>query len=91
VKINRFYLKAAKADEIVDELARYLAVVILLDHDRLAFKASTLAASLVILACLAAGHEESSHVVIEVLSFVSYHKEENKKDREKRVLGNGYK
>jgi hypothetical protein len=36
VKINRFYLKAAKADEIVDELARYLAVVVLLDHDRLA-------------------------------------------------------
>ncbi|XP_078171782.1 cyclin-SDS-like isoform X2 [Carex rostrata] len=60
-----FYLKAAKADEVVDELARYLAVVVLLDHERLSFKASTLAASLVILACLAADHEESSHVVIE--------------------------
>ncbi|KAJ1697274.1 hypothetical protein LUZ63_005786 [Rhynchospora breviuscula] len=60
-----FYLKAAKADEVVDELARYLAVVVLLDHERLSFKASTMAASLVILACLAAGHEESSRIVIE--------------------------
>ncbi|KAJ3697687.1 hypothetical protein LUZ61_001392 [Rhynchospora tenuis] len=60
-----FYLKAAKADEVVDELARYLAVVVLLDHERLSFKASTMAATLVILACLAAGHEESSRIVIE--------------------------
>ncbi|KAJ4815164.1 hypothetical protein LUZ62_027730 [Rhynchospora pubera] len=61
----RFYLKAAKADEVVDELASYLAVVVLLDHERLSFKASTMAASLVILACLAADHEESSRIVIE--------------------------
>ncbi|KAJ3672881.1 hypothetical protein LUZ60_006255 [Juncus effusus] len=60
-----FYLKAVKADEIIDELARYLAVVALLDHERLSFKASTMAACLVILACLAAGRDDSCHIVME--------------------------
>nr|GEY02608.1 hypothetical protein [Tanacetum cinerariifolium] len=48
-----FYLKAARADEDVDKIAKYLAVLALLGHEQLCYWPSTVAASLVILACLA--------------------------------------
>ncbi|PWA35938.1 Cyclin, C-terminal domain-containing protein [Artemisia annua] len=48
-----FYLKAARADEDVDKIAKYLALLALLGHEQLCYWPSTVAASLVILACLA--------------------------------------
>ncbi|PWA76737.1 Cyclin, C-terminal domain-containing protein [Artemisia annua] len=48
-----FYLKAARADDDVDKIAKYLAVLALLGHEQLCYWPSTVAASLVILACLA--------------------------------------
>lgn len=72
----------------MDELARYLAVVVLLDHERLPFKASTLAASLVIIACLAAGYEESSHVVIEVYTLFLLLEKKIKRQRKEKFLRN---
>ncbi|KAJ6816805.1 cyclin-SDS-like [Iris pallida] len=60
-----FYLKAAKADMEVESLARYLAVLSLLDHKRLCFWPSTVAASLVILACLATNRDTSCLKVME--------------------------
>ncbi|KAM0000163.1 putative cyclin domain-containing protein [Helianthus debilis subsp. tardiflorus] len=54
-----FYLKAARSDEEVDKTAKYLAVLALLGHEQLCFWPSTVAASLVSLACLA-GNEQSS-------------------------------
>lgn len=62
----RFYLKAAKADEDVEKLAKYLAVLSLLDHERLSFWPSTVAAGLVILASLATDHDSSCNWVMEV-------------------------
>ncbi|KAI3719863.1 hypothetical protein L6452_20768 [Arctium lappa] len=53
-----FYLKAARADQDVDRIAKYLAVLALLGHEQLCYWPSTVAASLVILACLA--HNEHS-------------------------------
>ncbi|KAH7656633.1 Cyclin-like protein, partial [Dioscorea alata] len=60
-----FYLKASGADAEVEALARYLAVLSLLDHERLSFWPSTVAASLVILASLATDHDSSCHLVME--------------------------
>ncbi|XP_068661802.1 cyclin-SDS-like [Aristolochia californica] len=60
-----FYLKAAKADTEVERITRYLALLSLLDHERLSFWSSTVAAGLVILASLAANCESSCHHVIE--------------------------
>ncbi|KAL6001226.1 hypothetical protein ACLOJK_006958, partial [Asimina triloba] len=60
-----FYLKAARADSEVQECAKYLAVLSLLDHGRLCFWPSTVAASLVILASLAAQRESSCQWVME--------------------------
>ncbi|XP_078447571.1 cyclin family protein [Wolffia australiana] len=60
-----FYLKAARADAEVENLAKYLAVISLLDHERLAFWPSTVAAGVVILASLAAGHDDSCNQVME--------------------------
>lgn len=48
-----FYLKAARANDDVDKIAKYLAVLALLGHEQLCYWPSTVAASLVILACLA--------------------------------------
>ncbi|KAK9051209.1 hypothetical protein SSX86_027837 [Deinandra increscens subsp. villosa] len=48
-----FYLKAARSDEGVDKTAKYLAVLALLGHEQLCYWPSTVAASLVCLACLA--------------------------------------
>ncbi|KAI3497985.1 hypothetical protein L1887_33660 [Cichorium endivia] len=55
-----YYLKAARADEDVDKTAKYLAVLTLLGHEQLCFWPSTVAASLVIIACLA-NNQHSSH------------------------------
>ncbi|XP_076890021.1 uncharacterized protein LOC143540973 [Bidens hawaiensis] len=54
-----FYLKAARSDEGVDKTAKYLAVLALLGHEQLCYWPSTVAASLVSLACLA-GKGQSS-------------------------------
>ncbi|XP_071708912.1 cyclin-SDS-like [Rutidosis leptorrhynchoides] len=55
-----FYLKAARADQDVDKTANYLAILALLGHEQLCYWPSTVAASLVILACLA-DNSQSSH------------------------------
>ncbi|CAM0872077.1 unnamed protein product [Alopecurus aequalis] len=60
-----FYLKAAKADEKMEDLAKHLALLSLLDHKHLSYWPSTVAASVVALACLATNNEESCHQVME--------------------------
>ncbi|XP_071735754.1 cyclin-SDS-like [Rutidosis leptorrhynchoides] len=55
-----YYLKAARADEDVDKTAKHLAMLALLGHEQLCYWPSTVAASLVILACLA-DNPQSSH------------------------------
>ncbi|KAI3671891.1 hypothetical protein L1987_87088 [Smallanthus sonchifolius] len=54
-----FYLKAARSDEDVDKTAKYLAVLALLGHEQLCYWPSTVAASLVSLACLAENKQSS--------------------------------
>ncbi|KAF7041654.1 hypothetical protein CFC21_051419 [Triticum aestivum] len=63
-----FYLKAAKADDKVEDLAKHLALLTLLDHKHLAYWPSTVAASVVALACLATDRESSCHRVMETHS-----------------------
>ena len=65
-KICRFYLKAAKADDRVADLANYLSLLSLLNHKQLSFWPSTVAAAVVALACLATDKESSCHLVMEV-------------------------
>ena len=65
-KICRFYLKAAKADDRVADLANYLSLLSLLNHKQLSFWPSTVAAAVVALACLATGKESSCQLVMEV-------------------------
>ncbi|KAG9443947.1 hypothetical protein H6P81_015287 [Aristolochia fimbriata] len=60
-----FYLKAANADMKVQKTTKYLALLSLIDHERLSFWPSTVAAGLVILASLAANCESACHHVIE--------------------------
>nr|CAD1832945.1 unnamed protein product [Ananas comosus var. bracteatus] len=60
-----FYLKVAGADRKVEDLSRYLAILSLRDHERLSFWPSTVAAGLVILACLATNRDSSCHMVME--------------------------
>ncbi|KAK9074440.1 hypothetical protein SSX86_007038 [Deinandra increscens subsp. villosa] len=55
-----FYLKAARANQDVTRTARYLAASALLGHEQLCYWPSTVAASLVCLACLAE-NKQSSH------------------------------
>ncbi|KAI3731680.1 hypothetical protein L1987_62869 [Smallanthus sonchifolius] len=55
-----FYLKAARADQGVAKTAKYLAESALLGHEQLCYWPSTVAASLVCLACLAE-NKQSSH------------------------------
>lgn len=62
----RFYLQAAKANAAVEKLAKYLAVLSLLDHERLTFWPSTVAAGVVILAALATDNDDSCNRVMEV-------------------------
>uniref|UniRef100_A0A0E0NRV3 Uncharacterized protein n=1 Tax=Oryza rufipogon TaxID=4529 RepID=A0A0E0NRV3_ORYRU len=61
-----FYLKAANADDRVEDLAKYLALLSLLDHKHLSFWPSTVAAAVVALACLATNNESSCHLVMEL-------------------------
>ncbi|KAL5217874.1 hypothetical protein ABZP36_018558 [Zizania latifolia] len=60
-----FYLKAAKADGKVEDMAKYLALLSLLDHKPLSYWPSTVAAAVVALACLATDNESSCHLVME--------------------------
>lgn len=52
-----FYLKAARANEKVEKTVKYLAVLALLGHEQLCYWPSTVAAGLVILACVAENQE----------------------------------
>ncbi|CAK7326838.1 unnamed protein product [Dovyalis caffra] len=61
-----FYLKAIKADAVVEKRARYLAVLALSDHEQLRHWPSTVAATLVILASLESNEIVSYGRVIEV-------------------------
>ncbi|XP_027361398.1 cyclin-SDS [Abrus precatorius] len=58
-----FYLKAANADGIIEKRVKYLAVLALSAHERLCYWPSTVAAALVILACLEV-NQNASHKVI---------------------------
>ncbi|KAK9115829.1 hypothetical protein Sjap_014776 [Stephania japonica] len=60
-----FYLKAANADAVVEKRAKYLAFMSLLDHERLCYWPSSVAAGIVILASLAANHDSSCQRVME--------------------------
>ncbi|KAF5206872.1 Cyclin [Thalictrum thalictroides] len=60
-----FYLKAANANAEVEKRTNYLAVLSLLDQERLCYWPSTVAAGLVILASLAANQESSCQWVME--------------------------
>ncbi|XP_034698592.1 cyclin-SDS [Vitis riparia] len=60
-----FYLKAARASAEVERMAKYLAVLALLDHEQLCYWRSTVAAGLVILASLAANQDASCQRVME--------------------------
>uniref|UniRef100_A0ACD5X0Q2 Uncharacterized protein n=1 Tax=Avena sativa TaxID=4498 RepID=A0ACD5X0Q2_AVESA len=60
-----FYLKAAKADDKMEDLAKHLALLSLLDHKHLSYWPSTVAASVVALACLATNNQSSCHMVME--------------------------
>uniref|UniRef100_A0A0E0GJ52 Uncharacterized protein n=1 Tax=Oryza nivara TaxID=4536 RepID=A0A0E0GJ52_ORYNI len=68
-----FYLKAANADDRVEDLAKYLALLSLLDHKHLSFWPSTVAAAVVALACLATNNESSCHLVMELAEDPEYH------------------
>ncbi|WVZ56082.1 hypothetical protein U9M48_006662 [Paspalum notatum var. saurae] len=61
-----FYLKAAKADDRVANLAQSLASLSLLNHTQLSFWPSSVAAAVVALACLATDKASSLHLVMEV-------------------------
>ncbi|XP_076931981.1 cyclin-SDS-like [Bidens hawaiensis] len=54
-----FYLKAARADQHVANTSKYLALQALLGHEQLCYWPSTVAASLVCLACLAENKKSS--------------------------------
>ncbi|KAG5051210.1 hypothetical protein JHK87_003408 [Glycine soja] len=58
-----YYLKAANADAVVEKRVKYLAVLALSGHEQLCYWPSTVAAALVILACLEF-NQISSHKVI---------------------------
>ncbi|GAB4828700.1 hypothetical protein Ancab_018365 [Ancistrocladus abbreviatus] len=60
-----FYLKAASADEEMEDKAKYLAELASLDHRQLRFWPSTVAAGLVILVSLAANRDQSCQRVME--------------------------
>ncbi|CAN6295939.1 unnamed protein product [Urochloa humidicola] len=60
-----FYLKAAKADDRVADLAEQLSLLTLLNHKQLSFWPSTVAAAVVALSCLATNNESSCHLVME--------------------------
>ncbi|GAV86174.1 Cyclin_N domain-containing protein/Cyclin_C domain-containing protein, partial [Cephalotus follicularis] len=61
-----YYLKAAKADADVEKRAKYLAMLTLPDHEHLCYWSSTVAAGLVILACLESNRDGTYQQVIEI-------------------------
>ncbi|KAK2998782.1 hypothetical protein RJ639_024346 [Escallonia herrerae] len=62
---NRYYLKAARADDKMENTAKYLAVLAVQGHEQLRYWPSTVAAGLVILASLSANQGASWHQVAE--------------------------
>ncbi|XP_061371830.1 cyclin-SDS [Gastrolobium bilobum] len=68
-----FYLKAANADAVVEKRVKYLAVLALSAHDQLCYWPSTVAAALVILACL----EVNQHAIHKVIGIHVRSKDEN--------------
>ena len=69
-KFYRFYLKAAKADAVVEKRVKYLAVLALTAHEQLCYWPSTVAAALVILACLEVD-QNAFHKVIGVITIAT--------------------
>ncbi|KAL3644739.1 hypothetical protein CASFOL_009919 [Castilleja foliolosa] len=61
-----FYLKAARANEIMEKTAKYLAVLTLMAHQQLCYWPSTVAAGLVILASIATNQEISCHLITSI-------------------------
>ncbi|TKY69213.1 Cyclin-SDS protein [Spatholobus suberectus] len=59
---NRFYLKTANADAVVEKRVKYLAVLALSGHEQLCYWPSTVAAALVILACLEVNQNSSLEI-----------------------------
>lgn len=66
VNVDRFYLKAARANENVEKTTKYLAVLTLMGHQQLCYWPSTVAAGLVILASIATNQDASCHLVTAV-------------------------
>ncbi|KAI3920151.1 hypothetical protein MKX01_017808 [Papaver californicum] len=60
-----FYLKAARADEEMEDRAKYLAVLSLMDPDLLCYWPSTVAAGLVILSALASNQDSACQFIME--------------------------
>ncbi|RDX75087.1 Cyclin-SDS, partial [Mucuna pruriens] len=60
----RFYLKAANTDAVVEKRVKYLAVLALSAHEQLCYWPSTVAAALVILACLEFNQNSSLFKVV---------------------------
>ncbi|KAK7308642.1 hypothetical protein VNO77_42262 [Canavalia gladiata] len=58
-----FYLKAANADAVMEKRVKYLAVLALSAHEQLCYWPSTVAAALVILACLEVNQNASRKVI----------------------------
>ncbi|CAL0318589.1 unnamed protein product [Lupinus luteus] len=58
-----FYLKAAKADAVMEKRVKNLSVLALSAHEHVCYWPSTVAAALVILACLEFNQEASSKVI----------------------------
>ncbi|KAK4400116.1 Cyclin-SDS-like [Sesamum angolense] len=63
VNLDRFYLKAARANEDVEKTAKYLAVLTLMGRQQLCYCPSTVAAGLVIVASVATNQDASCHLV----------------------------
>ncbi|MCL7042510.1 hypothetical protein MKW94_029568 [Papaver nudicaule] len=60
-----FYLKAARADEEMEDRAKYLAVLSLMDPDLLCYWPSTVAAGLVILSALVSNDDSACQSIME--------------------------
>ncbi|KAI3982864.1 hypothetical protein MKX01_010347 [Papaver californicum] len=60
-----FYLKAARADEEMEDKVKYLAVLSLMDPELLCYWPSVVAAGLVILSVLASNQDSSCHFIME--------------------------
>ncbi|KAH9293447.1 hypothetical protein KI387_041353, partial [Taxus chinensis] len=60
-----YYLKAARGDVEVEKTAKYLACLSLVDRQLLRFWPSTIAVSLVILACQVLNQNDSYKLVME--------------------------